>query len=337
MSFWEHLGLFSIQTFLIVAGIILIMIVAASLVARAKIQESFRVENLGEKLDDAKQEVLSHILSKKDFKKWLKGFRKEHQEQSKRTDKERVFVLEFEGDIRASKVETFRKEVSVVLATAKRGDKVVVLLESAGGLVHTYGLAASQLTRIKSAGLSLTVCVDKVAASGGYLMACVADRILAAPFALIGSIGVVAQVPNVHRLLNKNEIDYEEITAGAYKRTVSLFAPITPEGRKKFQEQIEETHDLFKRFVKDSRPVVNLEKVATGEYWYGVQAVELGLIDEIRTSDEFLMKASETADVFKLTLGAKKKISERLAESVNLFIESVLDKTLSRIKQSGQL
>ena len=108
-----------------------------------------------------------------------------------------------------------------------------------------YGLAASQMQRIRDKKLKLTVCVDKVAASGGYMMAVVADKIIAAPFAVLGSIGVLAQVPNFHRLLKKHDVDFEMLTAGKYKRTLTMFGENTDKGREKFQEDIEDTHVLF--------------------------------------------------------------------------------------------
>ena len=130
----------------------------------------------------------------------------------------------------------------------------MVRLESGGGLVHGYGLAAAQLVRLKDAGLTLTVCVDKVAASGGYMMACVADKVVAAPFAVIGSIGVVSQLPNFHKWLKNHDVDYEMFTAGDYKRTVTVFGENDAEDRAKYQEELEQTHALFKHFVNTYRP-----------------------------------------------------------------------------------
>src|SRR5690606_5968528 len=207
----------------------------------------------------------------------------------------RVFVLKFEGDIRAEGVTEFRDEVTAVLTVARPGDEVVIDIESAGGTVHGYGLCAAQILRLRDHQLEVTACVDKVAASGGYMMAVTANRLIAAPFAIIGSIGVLAQVPNVHRLLKRHDIDYEELSAGEYKRTVSVFGPITEKGRSKFQEQIEDTHVLFKDFIRRNRPQVDLSKVATGEYWFALRAKELNLVDDIMTSDEYLMRQRERA------------------------------------------
>ncbi|NJN48183.1 MAG: protease SohB, partial [Candidatus Competibacteraceae bacterium] len=192
-------------------------------------------------------------------------------------------------------------------------DEVVVRLESAGGLVHAYGLAASQLARIKERKIGLTVAVDKVAASGGYLMACVADRIMTAPFAVVGSIGVVSQLPNFNRLLKKHDIDFELLTAGEYKRTMTLFGENTDKARLKFQEELEETHRLFKEFLRTYRSQLDLDRVATGEHWYGTQALELKLVDELRTSDDFLLEASKDAALYEVTYASHKPLLTRLS------------------------
>ncbi len=224
----------------------------------------------------------------------------------------RVFVLSFNGDIAASAVDALRLEVSAVLGAANDGDEVVVRVESAGGTVHGYGLGASQLARVRGRGIALTVAVDKVAASGGYLMAAVADRILAAPFAVIGSIGVLAQVPNVHRLLKKHDVDVEVLTAGRFKRTLDVFGENTEEGREKLRQELEDVHALFQEYVGSWRPKVDLEKVATGEAWYGQRALDHALVDELVTSDEYLARACESADVFEVTWQQPKRPIERL-------------------------
>ena len=224
----------------------------------------------------------------------------------------RVFVLSFNGDIAASAVDALRLEVSAVLGAANDGDEVVVRVESAGGTVHGYGLGASQLARVRGRGIALTVAVDKVAASGGYLMAAVADRILAAPFAVIGSIGVLAQVPNVHRLLKKHDVDVEVLTAGRFKRTLDVFGENTEEGREKLRQELEDVHALFQEYVGSWRPKVDLEKVATGEAWYGQRALDHALVDELVTSDEYLARACESADVFEVAWQQPKRPIERL-------------------------
>jgi len=219
----------------------------------------------------------------------------------------RLFVLNFHGDVMATEVASLREEVTAVLSVAQPGDEVLVRLESSGGIVHGYGLAASQLIRIRDQGIALTVVVDKVAASGGYMMACVADRLIAAPFAVIGSIGVVSQIPNFNRLLKKHDVDFEQFTAGEYKRTVTLFGETTEAGRSKLQQEVDDTHALFKGFLKSQRPALELEQVANGEHWFGSEALELKLIDELGTSDDYLMQASAEADLYEVTCPAKKK------------------------------
>lgn len=225
-----------------------------------------------------------------------------------------IFVLDFDGDIRASAVTSLRQEISAILTLARSEDEVVVRLESGGGVVHGYGLAASQLQRIRAHNIPLTVAVDKVAASGGYMMACVADKIIAAPFAIIGSIGVLAQLPNLHRLLKKHEIDFEQLYAGEYKRTLTMFGENTDKAREKMQQELQETHDLFKAHVKDQRPQLNIGKVATGEHWFGSRALELGLVDHLQTSDDYLMAARFDTRLILLNYTAKKTLLNQLAD-----------------------
>ncbi len=243
-----------------------------------------------------------------------------------------VYVLDFDGDLLATGVTSLREEISAISAVAKPGDEVVVRLESPGGAVSHYGLAAAQLTRLREKKVKLTVCVDRVAASGGYMMACVADRIVAAPFAIIGSIGVVAQVPNVHRLLKKHDVDFEELTAGEFKRTVSIFGEITEKGRQKFVEQLDETHTLFKDFVKTQRPSLDVDKVATGEYWLAKRGLELGLVDSLSTSDEYLLSRVEHANVYQVSFKPEQSWRRRLGGASAEILERVVLRVLSRMQ-----
>ncbi|EGT4320253.1 protease SohB, partial [Cronobacter sakazakii] len=205
-------------------------------------------------------------------------------------------------------------------------------LESPGGVVHGYGLAASQLQRLRERQIPLTIAVDKVAASGGYMMACVANNIVAAPFAIIGSIGVVAQIPNFNRLLKRNDIDIELHTAGQYKRTLTLLGENTEEGREKFREDLNETHHLFKEFVHSMRPSLDIDAVATGEHWYGVQAKEKGLVDEISTSDDLIIARMAEREVVSLRYMQRKRLMDRFTGSA----AQSLDRLLLRWWQRGQ-
>ena len=247
----------------------------------------------------------------------------ENKGQSENDDdsKGRLFVIDFDGDVEASAVANLREEITAIISAASSNDRVLVRLESPGGMVHSYGLAASQLSRIKAANLELIIAVDQVAASGGYMMACVADEIIAAPFAVVGSIGVVAELPNFHRLLKHNKVDYEQHTAGEYKRTLTMFSENTDVARLKFKQELEETHELFKQFITDNRPSLDIDKVSTGEHWYGTQALELGLIDKIQTSDDFVINAAAEEDVFEIAYQVKKPLSERLSFSIQSAIE----------------
>jgi len=222
-----------------------------------------------------------------------------------------LFVLNFDGDVRASEVETLREEITAMLSVAEPQDEVLLRLDNSGGMVHEHGLAASQLQRIKEARLNFTVSIDRVAASGGYMMACVADKVVAAPFAIIGSIGVLAQLPNFNRLLDKAGIDFEQHTAGEFKRTVTMFGKNGEKEREKLKTELQETHDLFRDFVAEHRPKLDVEKVSTGEHWYGKQALELNLVDELKTSDEYLVDSLELYDIFELKMEVKQSLQDK--------------------------
>ena len=319
MDFLFDLGLFGGKVFLLVVAIGSLLILIFALIIKARQgKPAINVENLNRKFDNLEQALKRGVLEGKVFKSESKLLKKnQKRDRGEKSQRPRLFVLDFEGDIRATHLENLREEVTAVLTIARPGiDDVLVRVESPGGMVHAYGLAATQLTRLKQAGLKLIISVDKVAASGGYMMACVADHILSAPFAIVGSIGVVAQVPNFHRLLKKHDVDFEEITAGEFKRTISMFGEITDKGRRKFTDQIEDTHGLFKAFVKTHRPSLNLDHVATGEYWFGQRAKDLNLVDEIISSDDYLFGRRDDKNIFKVTVHVHKKWSEKLAESV---------------------
>jgi serine protease SohB len=306
--FLAKLGTVSI-IFVLIAGALIFIVM------RAKgDNEHLTIKNINEKYEAMGFMLNSQVLNKKAFKKYLKEHKKEQKEKDKETseDRKKVFVLDFVGDIKASTVSSLREEITAILTIANKNDEVIIKLESGGGTVHGYGLGASQLKRIRDKEIKLTAAVDKVAASGGYMMACVADNIIAAPFAIIGSIGVLAQIPNFHRLLKKMDIDFEQITAGDYKRTLTLFGENTDKDREKFKEELEDTHRLFKEFVKDSREQVDIDKIATGEHWYGKRAIELKLVDELITSDDYLTNAAKEADVFEVKYERKKPVTEKL-------------------------
>ena len=296
---------------------------------KQKAKEAVKVKKqAGRSTDKIKSEVGKPEINEPDAKKSVDA---DSNDEDTDGQKGRVFVLGFDGDVEASAVENLREEISAIISSADEGDTILLKLESPGGMVHAYGLAASQLTRIKDAKLELIVAVDQVAASGGYMMACVADKILAAPFAVVGSIGVVAEVPNFHRLLKDNKVDYETHTAGEYKRTLTMFSENTDAARKKFKQELEETHVLFKQFITQNRPLLDIEKVATGEHWYGTQALELGLVDEISTSDDFILKAARNNDIYQVTFEVKKTLSQRLS----LSIQSAVEKGLMSIWQKS--
>lgn len=277
---------------------------------KSELSERLEIKPLNKKYKHMALSLQTEILDKKELKKLLKEEKKSDKED--KSDKKNVYVIDFDGDIKASAVDSLRDEISSVLTVAKPEDEVVLRLESPGGVVHGYGLAASQLDRLRDKSIPLTVCVDKVAASGGYMMACVADKILASPFAIIGSIGVLAQIPNFHKVLKKNDVDFEQFTAGEYKRTVTMLGETSKKDREKMQSDIDDIHVLFKDFVGTRRPKLDINKVSTGEYWFGTRAKELDLIDEISTSDDYLMKKCDEANLYLIKYSIKKPLSQRL-------------------------
>ena len=259
--------------------------------------------------EELKQAEKTEKKAKKQEAKALKAKLKNGE---KAAPKPCVYVLDFKGDISASETTALREEISAIINVAKADDEVLLRLESPGGVVHGYGLAASQLARLKPKGIKLTVAVDKVAASGGYMMACVADSIVSAPFAIIGSIGVVAQIPNIHRLLKKHDVDVDVMTAGEFKRTVTVLGENTEKGKQKFQQELEETHQLFKQFASQNRPCIHIDKIATGEHWFGQQAIDLKLVDEISTSDDLILEKMKEKHVVSVKYRLKKSLIKKL-------------------------
>lgn len=328
MAFLYEYGLFLAKTvtFVIALAVIVAILASAALKTRQR-KGQLDVVNLSEEYQQTQHDMQQFLLDKKAFKKWQKTAEKSAAD---KTLPKRLFVLEFKGSIDARETDALREEVTAVLAVANSEDEVLLKLESGGGVVHGYGLAASQLDRFKQHKIPLTIAVDKVAASGGYMMACVADKILAAPFAIIGSIGVVAQLPNFNKLLKKNDVDFEQFTAGEYKRTVTLFGENTDKGRQKFQQELEETHVLFKDFIKQQRPQLELDNVATGEHWFGYQALTLQLVDTLQTSDEYVTAAFKEREVLLVRYQTKKRLADKLGAGGANFVTVLWQKLQQR-------
>lgn len=328
MEFISEYGLFLAKVATVVVAIMIIVGVLAGLRGRVKhARGEIEITHINEIMDDMGNALHVAMLNPSEQKRLKKQKKKEVKANKKvPSEKRRVFLLNFKGDMKASAAVNLREEITAVLSQAKVEDEIVVRLESAGGMVHSYGFAASQLDRIKKKGIPLTVCVDKVAASGGYMMACVADKILAAPFSILGSIGVVAQLPNFNRLLKKHDVDVELHTAGEHKRTLTMFGENTDEGREKFVEDLEDIHQLFKDFVSQHRESVDISAIATGDIWLGSRAKELALVDELMTSDEYLTELSGEANVYEVKYAHHKTLPEK----VGLAAESSADRLLLR-------
>ncbi|EOE2285593.1 protease SohB [Acinetobacter baumannii] len=295
-----------------------------------KLPAEIRVSHLNARVNEQRKKIAQTTASRLELLQLAQQLAKEAK--IRRKNNQKIFVLDFKGDIQASAVENLREEITLILATAKAGrDRVVVRLESPGGMVHGYGLAAAQLVRLRDAGFHLTICVDKVAASGGYMMACIANEIISAPFAVVGSIGVVAQVPNFNSLLKEHNVDFELYTAGQYKRTVTMFGENTPEGKAKFEEELQQTHVLFKHFVEKYRPQLNVDKVATGEHWYGQDALDLNLVDKLQTSDEYLLALLPQHDVYVINTRKKATLGEKLGLQAAQMADSLIPAVMNKV------
>lgn len=335
VEFFAEYAAFLAKTVTLVVAVLVILL--AAVVARSKgrrVVGHLQVDKLNDFYKQLRQR-LEHAVLDKDQ---LKAAHKEEAKASKQAKKSgvhkpRVFVLDFDGDIKASATDSLRHEITALLSLATPQDEVVLRLESGGGMVHSYGLASSQLVRIRQAGIPLTICIDKVAASGGYMMACIGEKIISAPFAMLGSIGVVAQLPNVHRLLKKHDIDFEVLTAGEYKRTLTVFGENTEKGREKFQEDLETIHELFKNFVARYRPQLDIDDIATGEVWLGLAALEKQLVDELKTSDEYLAERAREAELFHLHYAEKKSLQERVGLAASVALDRFTLNWLSRLNQ----
>ena len=335
MNWFSQYSLFLAETATVVIAILVVLIFILSQRRKSStIAGRLSVKDISQEYEQVKDDMLMSSMDEveaKQFNKELKKQKKLEKKQAKQAAKKKdntdenakssdarpkLFVLSFNGSMDAHEVEELRQEITAVLAIIKPEDQVVVKLESPGGVVHGYGLAASQLLRFRTRNIPFTAVVDKVAASGGYMMACTASKIVAAPFAIVGSIGVVAQIPNFNRLLKKHDVDIELQTAGEYKRTLTMFGENTDEGRQKFKQELEETHLLFKDFVKEYRPNIDIEQVATGEHWFATQAKEKGLVDEISTSDDFILSYLDTHKIIAVSYQRKQKLTEKLSKNV---------------------
>jgi len=317
IDFILNFSLFFLKALTIVVAVIAVVLTIVSASKGEGSQHGLKIEKLNDKYREMADKLRQSILSKKEWGEYEKAQKKALKKEEKEGHKndKRVYVLDFKGDIRASAVESLREEVTALVSVATPDDEIVVCLENSGGVVHDHGLGASQLERFRSRNIPLTVIVDKVAASGGYLMASIANRIIAAPFAIVGSIGVLAQIPNFNRFLEKRGIDFEQVTAGKYKRTLTMFGKNTEADRQKTREDLEEVHTLFKDAVVEYRPDLDIEKVATGEYWYGKRAKELGLVDELGSSDDYLMRMAETAQIYAVTYKGRAGLIQKLQAS----------------------
>ncbi|MBC7184073.1 MAG: protease SohB [Marinobacter sp.] len=348
MEFLTEYGLFlaKIVTFVVAALVVISVIMSAAQKDRGdhEGEGELKIRKLNEKYRVLREAIQARLMSEPERKAFQKARKKAKKEEKKAAKAKKhddageespgkVYVLDFDGDIKASDTDPLRRAITAVLSVADpEKDEVVIRLESGGGLVHSYGLAAAQLDRIRSKGVRLTACVDKVAASGGYMMACVADKIVASPFAILGSIGVVAQLPNFHRFLQKNDVDFEVLTAGEHKRTMTIFGENTDKGRQKFLEDLEDTHVLFKEYVSERRPDLDIAAVANGDIWFGKRALEVKLIDEIKTSDEYLIEACDRADVVSVAYQRKRTLPEKLGLATSAALEHTVWKVLGAFR-----
>jgi len=336
LEFISEYGLFLAKAITIVLTVVAILVAIIALSSKQKAKKGeLEITDLSEQINDTKKSISEQLLTEaqlkvknKENKKAQKAKQKAEKASAKKDStpapKPQLYVIDFNGSIDAKEVASLREEITAIVSVATEKDEVFVRLESGGGMVHGYGLAASQLQRLKDKNIPLTIAVDKVAASGGYMMACVADKVIAAPFSIIGSIGVIAQIPNFNKLLKKHDVEFEQLTAGQYKRTLTMFGENDELGREKFKQELEETHQLFKQFVSAHRPQLDIDKIATGEHWYGTQALDLQLVDKIQTSDDYLLEQLDNKHIVQVRYQKAKKLAEKLGKSVASSVETSL-------------
>lgn len=337
-------GLFLAKSATIVFALLFVVgsLVNLARQAREQMAEQLEIKNINQRYETMADILNQELMNPAETKQLQKQKKKDRKaeakaaKQGKKPSKPRLFVLDFDGDIRASAVDNLREEINAILQVARAEDEVMVKIESGGGMVHSYGLAASQLRRLRDKDVRLVAAIDQVAASGGYMMAGVAEHIIAAPFAIVGSIGVVAQLPNFNRLLKKHDVDYEMITAGEFKRTLTVFGENNARAREKFREEVEDTHALFKEYLQQTRPELDLPKVATGEHWYGTRALQLGLIDEIKTSDDYLLQSLKTRDIYSVSYKHRQALTERLSHAMQVLTRPLQSRRHERLRLQSE-
>ncbi len=228
----------------------------------------------------------------------------------------RLAVLRFQGlrDLNASGDQRLSEAIDEVLVNRDHFEEAVVIIDSPGGTTHGYGHAYALLERLSASGLKVTACIDRIGASGGYLMALPADRILAGPFAIVGSVGVVAGIPNVKRLLEEKGVSYRLFVAGDKKRVVHFADDDGPEVREYMDEKLAGIHTQFLQAVEKHRgDRVKLDEVRSGDHWSAEESVEkgLGLVDELQTSAEYLLERNR--EVALVMIERRVDITERFA------------------------
>lgn len=335
MEFLMNYGLFLAKTITWVVGFLAVFIICFGTIAKAKLSQvnCIKFKPLSTRFFKIRNEYAEAVYDKKTLKAYSKA-EKNRLKAKKSHILPRIFYITFDGDIRASQTQALSQQINAIIAIASENDKVVLKLTSGGGLVANYGLAASQLLRLRQKNIHLTVCIDSVAASGGYLMAAVANEIVAAPFAIIGSIGVLAQLPNFHRLLKQHNIDFEQVSAGEFKRTLTMFGENTEKSRLKLQSELEDIHTQFKDFIKQYRPDLNLSQTATGEYWLAEKALTMNLVDRLNSSQDELFDKYTSHDIFEVSYLTKKRLPEALTDSLSNIAVSVYEKLTASVLRS---
>lgn len=253
-------------------------------------------------------------------------------------------LLSFNGDINATEVIEFGRAVSMIVQMKDLVSEVYIIINSGGGVVNGYGLLASEIERLHYSEIETYALIDQVAASGGYMAACVANHVVAAPFAYIGSIGVVSEMPNFNQILSDNGINIEQHTAGKSKRTVTPLGKITDEDRNEFKKKLERIHRSFINHVSHYRNINDADEnknsiIFSGDYWIAEETVELelGLVDEISTSQEFLLDKMKEYNIIEITFQENKTKKSKLSllNSLTTLFSSA-NEIIKNIKLSNQ-
>ncbi|MDP3296608.1 MAG: signal peptide peptidase SppA [Thermodesulfovibrionia bacterium] len=208
---------------------------------------------------------------------------------------EKVGIIRVEGVILDSRdvideLKTYAKDSSI--------KAVVIRIDSPGGAVAPAQEIYKEIVKLKKEK-KVVASMGSVAASGGYYIACPADKIVANPGTLTGSIGVIMEIPNIEGLMKKIGVETKVIKSGKHKDIASMFKSMTEEERKILQSVLDDVHDQFIRAVSEGRNMKyeNIKELADGRIFTGKKAKELGLVDTLGNLDDAVNLAGKLSGI----------------------------------------